>query len=186
MTKRGIGRGITFIVLMSILLGSGCGDDLVLIHYSQPANAYVFDTDPTGSPHTTTSAGDGLFAFYCINKIENIDKNARDFKLELSRVSARTDPDSEPGNTSFSYLVQTAPDTLNVPAHTTSGPSGRFVIKIAGVLDIEHLDMTLYVDYESVGEESVLMVNDDDATKSHPTFLDPASPIHPNNLPVCP
>ena len=162
----------------------GCGKDLVLIHYSQPANAYVFDSDPTGTPHTTTSAGDGMFAFYCIGQIENDDENAQDFTFELSKVLGSGDPDSFPG-TSFDALVRTAPATRMVPAHSTSSTLGRMVINVSGGAS-NPTTQRYNLLYQSAGDESVLFVLDDPKTPPPIQFLDPASPIHPNNLPVCP
>jgi hypothetical protein len=182
-------RGIyntLFLLVASALLATGCGHNLAIIHYSQPANAFVFDSDPTGTPHTTTSAGDGLFAFYCINKIENTDTNAAPFTFAASKVFALNDPANRPGNASFSNQVQTAPATKTVPAHTTSQPLGRIVIAVPGVADPKALKVMLNLNYNSSGSDSVLMVRDGGSSPPPVKFLDPASPVHPNNLPSCP
>jgi len=171
----------------SLLLLVGCAHNLVTIHYSQPANAYIFDSDPTGSPHTTTSAGSGMFAFYCINQIENNDTNAKDFKLDLSKIRANNDPSNVPGNTSFNFQVQTAPNTLAVPAHTTSGNVGRIVIQVTGAGDPASLKTQMFnLNYNSSKGESVVIVRDGGSSPPPVKFLDPVSPIHPNNLPACP
>ncbi len=188
MTTQSIGRTVAMLFLgVSMLALMGCSHSLVIIHYSQPANAYIFDNDPTGSPHTTTSAGTGMFAFYCINQIENNDTNAKDFKLDLSKIRALNDPSNTPGNTSFNFQVQTAPNTLTVPKHTTSGNVGRIVIAVTGAGDPASLKtQMLDLNYNSSSGESVLIVRDGGSNPPAVKFLDPASPIHPNNLPACP
>jgi len=187
MTKHSIGRsGALLLAAAGALALAGCAGNLAIIHYSQPANAYLFDSDPTGSPHTTTSAGTGMFAFYCLNSIDNTDKNAATFNFDLSKVFVPNDPGNIPGNTSFNYLVQTAPATKSVPAHTTSGALGRIVIDVAGAGDPGSKNAFFNLSYKSSGGESVLLVRDGGNTPPPVKFLDPVSPIHPNNIPSCP
>lgn len=47
---------------------TACQKHPVIIHYAQRVNSDLFDSDPTGSPHTTTGGGNSLFF---ITKIEN-------------------------------------------------------------------------------------------------------------------
>ena len=162
-----------------------CDKDLVIIHYNQPANAYVFDPDPIGTTHTTTSAGDGIFAFYCINAIKNDDTNAHDFNFDPSKLYVIDDLHSMAGDVSFNSMVQTAPSTLKVAAHSTSSTLGRVVVNISGGLDPNNLTALDDLYYNSSTGESVLLERDDFNTPPPAQFLDPASPVHPDNLPGC-
>jgi hypothetical protein len=187
MTKHFVGSWAILSTVAGTLAMTGCAHNLATIHYKQPANAYIFDSDPTGSPHETTSAGDGIFAFYCIETIENNDTNAQDFKFDASKVFVPQDPTNVAGNTSFNYKVQTAPSTLTVPAHTTSASLGRIVINVNGAGDPKSLKTQLLnLSYKSASGESVLLVRDGGASPPAAQFLDPASPVNPNNLPACP
>lgn len=186
MTKRCIGgRAVMAVVAAFAMASVACSHNLATIHYSQPANAYLFDSDPTGTPHSTTSAGDGLFAFYCIGAIENNDTNAKDFTLDLTKLYATPDPGSAANNTSFSYLVQTVKTPFVVPAHTTSGKVGRVVIDVTGI-DPQTKTPMLNLGYRSGKGESVVLVRDGGVNAPAVKFLDPASPVHPNNIPACP
>ena len=187
MSTRFVSGGFLLSVLACALAMGGCAHNLALIHYKQPANAYLFDSDPTASPHTTTSAGEGIFAFYCIETIENNDTNAMKFNFDLSKVFVSGDPNNIPGNTSFNNKVQTAPSTLAVPAHTTSASLGRIVISVNGQGAPQTLKtQMLNLSYKSASGESVLLVRDGGANPPAVQFLDPASAVNPNNLPVCP
>ena len=162
-----------------------CNQDLVIIHYNQPANAYVFDSDPIGMPHTTTTGGDGIFAFYCINAIENADTGAHDFNFEVSKIYVNDNLHSIAGDVSFNSMVQTAPSTLKVTAQSTSSTLGRVVVNISEGLDPNNLGALDDLYYNSSTGESVLLQRDDFNNPPPAQFLDPASPIHPDNLPAC-
>lgn len=165
------------LVLVGLAGLLGCKDNLVTIHYTQPANAYVFDQDPTGTPHTTTGAGDGMFVVYCINQIENKDSKAIDFQFMLSKVYAQNTSNAS-GNTSLDQWVKTASDKL-VPKGTTSAKIGRIVIHVDG--DPAGLKTALEnLNYHSSGTDSVILVRDGGIVA--PKFLDPMSP---GNVPTC-
>jgi len=165
---------------------TGCAHNLTVIHYSQPDNAFLFDSDPTGSPHDTSSADNGIFAFYCITGIENTDTNATQFNFQLSKLYVSGDAGNIPGNVSFSNLVQTAPSTKTVAPHSSTAKLGRFVIYVqgnGGPTDLKNAMLNL--NYNSTGSESVVVVRDGGSNPPAVKFLDPASPVHPNNLPSC-
>ena len=131
-----------------------------------------------------TGAADGMFAFFCITAIENQDTNAQVFNFDRSKMFVNGDPDSFPG-TSFDFFVQTTPATLVVPAHSTSSAVGRFVINVGGGATNPTAQMYNLV-YMSSGGESVLLERDGGNNPPPVQFLDPASPVHPDNLPACP
>jgi hypothetical protein len=184
-TMRQFARTVKFLAAACMLGLVACNKDLVTIHYNQPANAYIFDSDPIGIPHTTTSAGDGIFAFYCINAIENKDTNAHDFNFDVSKIYVNDNLHSIAGDVSFNFMVQTAPSTLKVPAYSTSSTLGRVVVNISGGLDPNNLGALDDLYYNSSAGESVLLERDDFNNPPPAQFLDPASPIHPDNLPAC-
>ena len=167
-----------FILVFTGILGlTGCNNNLVTIHYSQPANAYVFDQDPTGSPHTTTSASNGMFMIYCIGQIENHDTNAKDFNLKLSKLHATNDPADVSGSTSLDQWVKTASDQT-VKAGTTSPKIGRIIVRVDGdPTTMKNQPENLF--YSSSSGESVLLVREGG---NSPKFLDP---LQPNNVPSC-
>jgi hypothetical protein len=160
---------------------SGCAKkQLVIINYTQPANCFIFDSDPTGTPHTTTSAGNGMFMIYKISSIQNTEADAVDFDFKLSKVFAG-DQSQVPDTIPIVPTAQTAPATKSVPKGTTASNLGRFVIKVAG--DPNQLKTaTQFLTYNSSTGESVLMVNQDSKPNQTPKaqFLDPC---HANNLP---
>jgi hypothetical protein len=158
----------------------GCNNNLVSIHYTQPANAYVFDNNPTGSPHTTTGAANGMFVVYCINQIENTDSQALDFPFTLSKVYAQNTSNIS-GNTSLDQWVKTASDKL-IPKGTISGNIGRIVVHIDGdPLSLKTAIQNL--SYNSSSTDSVVMVRDGGSPPPAPKFLDPMTP---GNVPSCP
>lgn len=168
-------------IAFSILgLGACKKHQLVIIRYSQPANCYVFDNNPGGSPHTTTSAGNGMFMIYKISSIQNTEADAVDFNFKLSKIYANN-PSEVPGTIPIVPTAQTAPETKLVPKGTTANNLGRFIINVAG--DPNQLKTaTQFLNYNSSSGESVLMVNEDSTSNGVPKakFLDPCTP---NNLP---
>src|ERR1700757_2589691 len=64
----------------AMLCLAGCANT-VTIHYDQVATCYVFDSNPTGSPHTATQSGNGLFVIYKIKSIDNTSSGAKDFNF---------------------------------------------------------------------------------------------------------
>jgi len=173
---------LTSIAIISSILGLGAckKHQLVFINYTQPNNCYIFDNNPTGSPHTTTSAGNGMFMIYKISSIQNTEADAVDFNFKLSKIYAAT-PSQTPETIPIVPTAQTAPDTKLVPKGTTATDLGRFVIKVAG--DPNSLKTaTQYLNYSSSSGESVLLVNTDSTSSGVPKakFLDPCTP---NNLP---
>ena len=173
---------LSSIAIASSILGLGAckKHQLVIIKYTQPANCYIFDNNPGGSPHTTTSAGNGMFMIYKISSIENTEADAVDFNFKLSKVFA-ANPNEVPGTIPIVPNAQTAPDTKSVPKGTTANNLGRFIINVAG--DPNQLKTsTQYLNYNSSSGESVLLVNTDSKPNEAPKakFLDPCTP---NNLP---
>src|SRR4029077_4215934 len=119
-------------IAFSILgLGACKKHQLVIIKYTQPANCYVFDNNPGGSPHSTTSAGNGMFMIYKISSIQNTEADAVDFNFKLSKIYA-ANPNEVPGTIPIVPNAQTAPATKLVPKGTTATNLGRFIINVAG------------------------------------------------------
>lgn len=164
-------------IAVSIFGLSGCKKhQLVTIKYTQPANCFIFDTNPTGTPHTTTSAGNGMFMIYKIHSIENTEADAVDFTLKLSKIFA-SNQNENPAEVPIIPDAQNVPDNKLVPKGTTAANLGRIVIVVAG--DPNQLKTApQFLNYNSSSGESVLMVNQD--SKPKPQFLDPCAP---NNLP---
>ncbi len=169
------------VIAVSIFGLSGCKKhQLVTIKYTQPANCFIFDSNPTGTPHTTTSASGGMFMIYKIHSIENTEADAVDFNLKLSKIFA-SNQNENPDEIPIVPDAQNAPDNKLVPKGTTATNLGRIVIKVLG--DSNQLKTTAqFLTYNSATGESVLMVNQDTKPSGvpKPTFLDPCSP---NNLP---
>ncbi len=160
---------------------SGCKKhQLVTIKYTQPANCYLFDSDPTGTPHNTAGAGNGMFMIYKIHSIENKEADAVDFNFKLTKIFAGNQNEN-PDEISIMPDAQNAPDTKLVAKGTTATNLGRFVIKVAGDPN-QMKTASQFLTYNSSSGESVLMVNQDSKPSGvpKPTFLDPCSP---NNLP---
>ena len=172
-----IKRSCLALALVGTLVLTGCGHNLVTIHYSQPANAYLFDSDPTGSPHTTTAADAGMFMIYCIGKIENHDTKAVDFAFKVAKLHATNDP-ADNFNTAILYpSAATASDKV-VNAGTTSPNIGRIIILVKGDSNtMKNQPENLF--YNSSSGESVVLVRDGGNT---PKFLDP---LQPGNVPSC-
>jgi len=168
-------------IISSILgLGACKKHQLVLINYTQPANCWEFDSNPGGSPHTTTTAGNGMFMIYKISSIQNTEADAVDFNFKLSKIYAAV-PSQTPETIPIVPTAQTAPDTKSVPKGTTATNLGRFIIKVAG--DPNSLKTaTQYLNYSSSSGESVLLVNTDSTSSGvpKPKLLDPCTA---NNLP---
>ena len=124
---------LSSIAIASSILGLGAckKHQLVIIKYTQPANCYIFDNNPGGSPHTTTSAGNGMFMIYKISSIQNTEADAVDFNFKLSKIFA-SNPNEVPGTIPIVPTAQTAPDTKLVPKGTTASNLGRFVIIVGG------------------------------------------------------
>lgn len=173
-----------------ILLGSVGGlflsacQNTVILHYRQPANCYLFDTDPTGSPHTTTSAGSGMFLFYDIVSIENKASGAKDFSFDPAKLYANGDSkgNTVPGSpgASFTYLLTGNAAPKPVPKGTTSGSLGRVVINLPSDDPAALKTTQINLLYKSASGESVLPVRD---AGPAPKFLDPCTPANVNALP---
>jgi len=172
-------------VLLAAMAGLGLGacSNTATIHYKQPASCYIFDSDPTGSPHTTTSAGNGMFEFFDITSIENKASGAKDFNFMPNKLFANS---TVGGNTvnnapgaSFSFLIQTAQPKL-IPKGTTVNGLGRIVINVAA--DDPQTEKTAKTNllYKSAQGESVLLVRD--PPDNPPQFLDPCTPTNVNAL----
>lgn len=166
-------------ILLASIASAGLSacSNTAIIHYTQPANCYLFDSDPTGSPHTTTSAGNGMFEFYKITAIDNKASNAADFHFDPAKIFTRStvngnSVDSFAGGPSFSFKVTTAKPTT-VAKGTSAANLGRIVINVAS--DDPKSEKTAQTNllYKSGSGESVLMVRD---PGPNPTFLDPCSP----------
>jgi hypothetical protein len=173
---------LSSMAIASSILGLGAckKQQLVIIKYTQPANCFVFDPNPGGTPHTTTSAGNGMFMIYKISSIQNTDPDAVDFNFKLSKIFA-SNPNEVPGTIPIMPTAQTAPDTKLVPKGTTANNLGRFIINVAGDPN-QMKTATELLKYNSSSGESVLMVNTDAKPNEVPKakFLDPCTS---NNLP---
>lgn len=169
--------GLIVSVACLVTLSACKKEQLVIIKYKQVANCYVFDKEPSGQPHTTTSAGNGMFMIYRITAIQNTGKDAVDFNFQLSKLYA-SDTGEVSGNTSLDNLVKTAPDNKLVPKGTTATNIGRIIINVAG--DPNQLKTAKQaLHYNSSQGESVLPADEDSGTNTT-KFLDPCTP---NNLP---
>ena len=153
---------VVFFVALGIfaLCITGC-DDTVVIHYRQLGNFGMFDTNPGGSPHSTTQTRQGCFVVYCITAIENTGDDAKDFNFVLSKIHAGSSVG--PGVAIADPYLKTAPNTKLVKANKTEF-IGRFVIDAGeGGPDIppggNKYCYTLTYD-NSVSGESILMVHD--------------------------
>ena len=82
LTRGLIHRLALYAVLASVIGLTACTQHPVIIHYAQRVNSDLFDSDPTGSPHTTTGGGNSLFY---ITKIEN-PANGKPFNFKSSRL----------------------------------------------------------------------------------------------------
>jgi len=151
----------------------GCSDT-VTIRYEQPANFYVFDKDPGGTPHTTTSAADGMFMVYKIKSIENNKAGAKDFDFKLAKLYAST-VEEVSGNTSLGQW-ETAQDA-QVAKGTSATNLGRIIIRVSGdPMQMKNAWQALH--YASASGESVLLIQEPPVPT--PQFLDPGTPA---NLP---
>ena len=77
-----IGRLAPYAILLVLIGTAACNKHPVIIHYAQRVNSDLYDTNPTGSPHTTTSGGNTVFY---ITKIEN-PADGKTFHFKPSRV----------------------------------------------------------------------------------------------------
>lgn len=146
------------------------------IHYDEVATCYLFDSDPTGSPHTTTASGNGLFVIYKVTSIENKASGAKDFNFTPHKVysSGQNLANSQ----SFDYLLQLA-QPKTVAKGTTATNLGKLIVDaVADPKTDQKADFPLY--YNSSDGESVLLVRDNRDAK--PKFLDPCSPASINGL----
>lgn len=171
------GKRIVLAAIMGITILSvmGCSNT-VTIHYDQAATCYLFDSNPTGQPHTTTSSANGLFVIYKIKSIDNNSSGAKDFNFNPTKVYNGNQ--NFANNQSFDYLLQLAqPHT--VAKGTTATDLGRLVIDTtADPKTDQKADFPLH--YNSGSGESVLLVRDNPNTPS--PFLDPCSPNNVNGL----
>jgi hypothetical protein len=71
-----------YAALLVLVGAAACNTHPVIIHYAQRVNSDLYDTNPTGSPHTTTSGGNTVFY---ITKIEN-PSDGKTFHFKPSRV----------------------------------------------------------------------------------------------------
>lgn len=170
-------KRIVFAAVMGITTLSvmGCSNT-VTVHYDQAATCYLFDSNPTGQPHTTTSSQNGLFVIYKIKSIDNTSSGAKDFNFNPTKVYNGNQ--NFANNQSFDYLLQLAqPHT--VAKGTTATNLGRLVIDTtADPKADQKADFPLR--YNSGAGESVLLVRDNPNTP--PPFLDPCSPSNINSL----
>ena len=172
----------TAIVRSALLASIACAglsacSNTVTVHYTQPANCYLFDSDPTGSPHTTTSAGQAMFKFYKITSIQNGASDPKDFNFDPKKLFTNSTVGSNTvqsfaGGPSFSFKVTTAKATV-IPKGATVNGLGRVVVAVA--TDTPQSEKTAQTNllYKSSNGESVLMVRD---AGPNPVFLDPCSP----------
>lgn len=171
-------RCISFVaIVVSTALGLiACSDDTVTLHYDESATCYLFDSDPTGSPHTTTSSSNGLFVIYKINSIDNTKSGAKDFNFTPAKVYSGSQ--NFANNQSFDYLLQLA-QPKTVPKGSVANNVGKIIINSsADPKKDQQANFPLY--YNSSSGESVLLVRDNINTP--PPFLDPCSPTAINGL----
>ena len=81
-STRLVWRLASYAVLLALIGTAACTKHPVIIHYAQRVNSDLYDSNPTGSPHTTTSGGNTVFY---ITKIEN-PANGKTFHFKPSRV----------------------------------------------------------------------------------------------------
>ena len=159
----------------AMLYLAGCANT-VTIHYDQVATCYVFDSNPTGSPHTTTQSGNGLFVIYKIKSIDNTSSGAKDFNFTPSKVYSGNQ--NIANNQSFDYLLQLA-QPKTVAKGTTANDLGKIIIDTtADPKTDQKANFPLL--YNSGSGESVLLARDNLNTPS--PFLDPCSPSNINSL----
>lgn len=172
-----------FIGSVGSIFLAGC-QNTVILHYRQPANCYLFDSNPTGSPHTTTSAGSGMFLFYDIVSIENKASGAKDFNFDPAKLFANGDSkgNTVPGTpgASVTYLLTGNAVPKLVPKGTTSGSLGRVVINLPSDDPTALKTAQMNLLYKSASGESVLLARDPGPA---PKFLDPCTPANVNALP---
>ncbi len=65
---------------------AGC-KNTATIHFDELATCYLFDSEPTGAPHTTTPSGNGLFVIYRVTSIDNTNSGARDCNFTPATVN---------------------------------------------------------------------------------------------------
>lgn len=170
--KRTMLATVVGITTLSLL---GCANT-VTIHYDQAATCYLFDSNPTGSPHTTTASGNGLFVIYKINSVQNTASGAQDFNFNPAKVYNGNQ--NFANNLSFDYLLQLA-QAKTVPKGTTANNLGKLIIdSTANPKTDQKADFPLR--YNSSSGESVLFVRDNQ--NAAPPFLDPCSPSNINSL----
>ncbi|GLQ91175.1 hypothetical protein [Dyella acidisoli] len=153
----------------------GCANT-VTIHYNQSATCSLFDSNPTGSPHTTTQSSNGLFVIYKVTSVVNTSSGAQDFNFNPSKVYNGNQ--NFANNQSFDYLLQLA-QPKTVAKGTTANDLGKLIIDTtADPNNDRKADFPLR--YNSGQGESVLLVRDNPNTP--PPFLDPCSPSNINSL----
>lgn len=159
----------------AMLCLAGCSNT-VTVHYDQVATCYLFDSNPTGSPHTTTSSNNGLFVIYKINSIDNTSSGAQDFNFAPSKVYSGSQ--NFANNQSFDYLLQLA-QPKTVAKGTVANGLGKLIIDTtANPKTDQKANFPLL--YNSGSGESVLLVRDN--PNAAPPFLDPCSPANVNAL----
>lgn len=174
---KAIGMRITSGLLAGIamLCLAGCSNT-VTVHYDQAATCFLFDSNPTGSPHTTTSSANGLFVIYKIKSIDNTSSGAKDFTFDPSKVYSGSQ--NMANSQSFDYLLQLA-QAKTVAKGTVANNLGKLIIDTtADPKKDQKADFPLR--YNSASGESVLLVRDN--PNAAPPFLDPCSPGNINSL----
>jgi len=176
--RKSVGMQLSGLAIMAVLLMTSCTPEqkaaLVTITYDQPANCYVWDPDPTATPHSTTGAGNGMFVIY---KIASIKTGTMDFNFKVNKLFV-ADLDQHSGNTGWGGPFETAKDQI-IPKNTTKNNLGRIIIYVAG--DPQELkDKRLYLSYDvpSNDPEPVAPFS----VGPNPKFLDPCTG-KPNNIP---
>jgi hypothetical protein len=176
---RKITQRSSFFAFGTVLALGLCGcANTVNVHYDEVATCAVFDTNPGGSPHTTTGAA-GLFVIYKITEFENTGSAAKAFHFEPTKVFTGSNHDHA-NSFQFDYLLTKLAQPKTVAKGTTAHDLGLLFIDVSSADPKTDKNVDFFLGYDSTGSESMLLTRDN--LHALPAFQDPCSPASINGL----
>jgi hypothetical protein len=147
------GSGALVLSLMGVLACNNTSP--TIIHYQQIANSDLWDSNPSGSPHDTSGAGESLFL------ITEISTPAQGETLNFTPKRLYiSDPNDGGWTQTWAYLIDSSVKAMDVTI--APGASKMNLGCVAVPTDRPASNDILHLFYDSTATESVLLARDGD------------------------